>query len=82
LEQRLTAARPAPAWLYLLRHFGEPHSLHPTQEAAKEYTVVCGAARTGWGPSGGLSPTEIAWRVEAVAVVPEQEQGAARRDAA
>ncbi|GCD45718.1 hypothetical protein [Streptomyces paromomycinus] len=81
LEQRLTAARPAPAWLYLLRHFGEPHSLHPTQEAAKAHAVVCGAPRTGWGPSG-LPPAEIAWRVEAVAVVHEQEQGAARRDAA
>ncbi|MEU4199053.1 hypothetical protein AB0F64_03730 [Streptomyces sp. NPDC026294] len=83
LEQQLDAARTAPPCLYLLRTYGEPHSLHLTREAAKAHAVVCGARRTGWGPSD-LPPAEIAWRVEAVAVVPEQEREprAARRDAA
>ncbi|MFH8404479.1 hypothetical protein ACH4FX_06845 [Streptomyces sp. NPDC018019] len=80
LEQQLAEARTAPSWLYLLRSYGEPHSLHPSQEAAKEHAVTCGARRTGWGPSN-LPPAETAWRVEAVAVVSEQER-ATRSDAA
>ncbi|UNO42441.1 hypothetical protein [Streptomyces sp. MST-110588] len=81
LEQQLAAARTPPPWLYLLRRHGEPHSLHPSQKAAKEHATACGAPRTGWGPSD-LPPAEITWRVEAVAVVPEQEQRAPRSDAA
>ncbi|MEU6959941.1 hypothetical protein [Streptomyces chrestomyceticus] len=80
LERQLAGTRPAPAWLYLLSHYGEPHSLHLTSEAAKEHAATCGAARTGW-TSSDLPAAEVAWRVEAVAVAPEQEQGA-RRDAA
>ncbi|CAM5327013.1 MULTISPECIES: hypothetical protein [Streptomyces] len=71
LEQHLAAARTAPSWLYLLRKYGEPHSLHPTAAAAKEHAATCGASRTGW-TSSDLPAAEVAWRVEAVAVVPEQ----------
>ncbi|MEV5597590.1 hypothetical protein [Streptomyces sp. NPDC052496] len=81
LERQLAAARTAPSWLYLLRKYGEPHSLHPTSEAAKEHAATCGAARTGW-TSSDLPAAEVAWRVEAVAVVPEHEEGAPRSDAA
>lgn len=70
LEQQLTAARTAPLWLYLLRRYGKPHSLHPTQEAAKEHAATCGASRTGW-TSSDLPPAEVPWRVEAVTVVPQ-----------
>ncbi|MFH8748315.1 hypothetical protein ACH4GK_19360 [Streptomyces rimosus] len=80
LEQQLTTARAAPPRLVLLRKYGEPHSLHVSQEAAEKHATTFGAASSGWGPSSDRPAAEVAWRTQAVPVVPEQER-APRSDA-
>ncbi|MFI1334343.1 hypothetical protein ACH4U7_30395 [Streptomyces sp. NPDC020845] len=65
LGKELDAARLEGRSVWLLLHFGEPHSIHRTSEAAKDYTATLGAPRDGWvtdceccRPAG-----EVAWRL-------------------
>ncbi|MFK8849396.1 hypothetical protein [Streptomyces sp. Ac-502] len=73
LEQQLDAVRTAPPWLYLLRRYGEPHSLHATQESAEQHAEAGGAAPAGWCPASDRPAAEVPWRVEAVTMVQASE---------
>lgn len=67
LETLQETARDAVLQVYVLRHYGEPHSLHLTPEAAQAAAEAEGAAPDRWtpstGPDGRSRPAcEVAWR--------------------
>ncbi|WP_326768134.1 hypothetical protein OG978_29700 [Streptomyces sp. NBC_01591] len=46
----------------LLLHYGEPHSIHLSLQAAEDHAVELGADRACWGPGTGLPASQVAWR--------------------
>ncbi|WP_413115178.1 hypothetical protein ACK1X7_15140 [Streptomyces sp. CY1] len=63
LGKELQAARLEGRSLVLLLHFGEPHSIHHTLEAAKDYAATRGVPRDGWGPTDDRPVCELSWRL-------------------
>ncbi|MBO0652819.1 hypothetical protein J1792_08470 [Streptomyces triculaminicus] len=67
--RRALEEKPAVVGRWLLLHYGQPHSIHRTLQAAKERAVMHGAASDGWRPSSAARPAaEDTWRTVPVMV--------------
>ncbi|WP_030258637.1 hypothetical protein [Streptomyces violens] len=53
---------PADASMWLLLHYGEPHSIHPGQSAAFAYVATLGVPLSNWGPMDERPVAEVRWR--------------------
>ncbi|MEV0600998.1 hypothetical protein AB0I82_17105 [Streptomyces sp. NPDC050315] len=53
---------PTDAFMALLLFYGQPHSIHPDQQAAYAYAATLGAPLSGWGPADERPATEVRWR--------------------
>ncbi|MET8575446.1 hypothetical protein [Streptomyces sp. NPDC005012] len=63
VERELSTVRRTGAFVYLLLHHGEPHSIHLTEDDAHAYAATRGAPRTGWVRETGRPPGAVpTWR--------------------
>ncbi|MFJ4458573.1 hypothetical protein [Streptomyces sp. NPDC088928] len=58
----LKTLKATPEKAVLLLHYGEPHSVHPSLQAAEDHAVELGADRACWGPGTGLPASQVTWR--------------------
>ncbi|MGV9238116.1 hypothetical protein [Streptomyces nigra] len=63
--------------LFLLLHYGEPHTIYRSRADAYADTATHGAPADGWVPSDERPAREITWRLEAF--TPEGPSGGFRR---
>ncbi|MGW2389586.1 hypothetical protein ACWCYK_08815 [Streptomyces lydicamycinicus] len=47
----------------VLLHYGQLHSLHPDEAAAKRHAATFGARLDGWGPVSDRPAAEVPWRI-------------------
>ncbi|WP_432014967.1 hypothetical protein [Streptomyces cucumeris] len=66
LAKELEAARLEGRSVWLLLHFGEPHSIYSTAKAAMDYTATLGARREGWVSGDDRPAHEVSWRLLAL----------------
>ncbi|MER5447784.1 hypothetical protein ABT065_19520 [Streptomyces sp. NPDC002764] len=66
-----------PGSLFLLMHYGAPHTIYRSQAEACADTATHGAPADGWVPSDERPAGEITWRIEAF--IPEGSAGGFRR---
>ncbi|MFJ9408920.1 hypothetical protein [Streptomyces sp. NPDC101393] len=50
------------AFMVLLLHYGEPHSIHPDQAAAYAYAATLGAPLSGWRLADERPAAAVPWR--------------------
>ncbi|MFG2789182.1 hypothetical protein [Streptomyces sp. NPDC048419] len=64
LREELQDVQQAGRSLFLLMHYGEPHTIYSSRAAAYADTATHGAPADGWVPSDERPAREITWRVE------------------
>ncbi|MEU5046519.1 hypothetical protein [Streptomyces griseorubiginosus] len=65
LREELDKARRAGRELFLLMHYGEPHTIYRSRADAYADTATHGAPADGWVPSDERPAREVTWRLEA-----------------
>lgn len=63
LFRELEAARQEGRSLVLLLHYGEPHSIHRSQQAVQDYAATLGVSRTSWVSRTDRPASEVVWRM-------------------
>ncbi|WP_128381099.1 hypothetical protein [Streptomyces cavernae] len=63
LREELEAARLNGRWLVLLLHYGEPHSIHRSQQDAYAYAATQGAPVHGWVAGDERPAAEVCWQL-------------------
>ncbi|MFD8301897.1 hypothetical protein ACFV29_06010 [Streptomyces sp. NPDC059690] len=76
LREEVEQAR-QPGALFLLMHYGEPHTIYRSRAEACADTATHGAPADGWVPSDERPVREITWRIEAF--IPEGSASGFRR---